>query len=804
MFSLVYKLSQSVQALFAAFHSRPTSRSSTSENNLYSGNPPARQPAAVIRVPCTRPLRVSVQEIAARFNTDPHTSKLPPSLPSTSWTSAESVTRALRVPRRTCSSRVSAMEVACRFSIDRTRGIEVKQALTNLLAAAAPTLLQSLFNQPSQRYARSPPHRQQQPARVQPHRLSPTPTPSSTRRPDAYPAPKFSPPPSPAPSPDSDVFFTPLPSPTVMDPSKSPHHPSSSTASITEDDLFSAHSATTSATSLSLSSGTRRKSKSRSRSPDWSKDVRWLVPTDSSCSSRTSLIQGLDLVDVDYEPEQAPSKPRSRTKARRKSRPDRMSALWEEEEDFDDQSTPKSTPMRARTLSTSPKRPRPTSMLSRSSTVSTARTVSLPTPLPVSSGVAVSSAGYTGLTLPRAAYAPSRHPGRVSSSVDITRSGLAQTTMSTIAIARRPHTSSTPTHLRASLPSPLSFSAHTPPPNKVHSSQVLVQVWAVGLDALDALLVEERAARNDGLGYVPGRSFAGRAVECGWGVNNASKGDWVIGITEVRKSGALSEFIVVDRRRIHRAPRPSQTLTVPQLALLPLTGIPAHRAVRTLAHLPRGARALVLHAHDGAGLLAAQELVALGFRVTAQVPGPWGSRCEKRARGAGVGDVRCGDAVEVVRDVREEEFDAVVDPLGGKEVWDACRKVLRTAGQFTTLVGDAESALPTANAHFKSNMRSLRRAFVKKGHKSVGYQWVSPAADVDSGGEDVRDTLAAVVRLAVEGVVIPYAGEVAGEGKSEAAKTFPFERAPEAFKVDPVMECCMLSRGGTAVVRIID
>jgi hypothetical protein len=229
----------------------------------------------------------------------------------------------------------------------------------------------------------------------------------------------------------------------------------------------------------------------------------------------------------------------------------------------------------------------------------------------------------------------------------------------------------------------------------------------------------------------------------------------------------------------------------------------------------------VLHAHDGAGLLAAQELVALGFRVTAQVPGPWGSRCEKRARGAGAGDVRCGDAVEVVRDVRGEEFDGVVDPLGGKEVWDACRKVLRTAGQvrsdltadyavltfsfqFTTLVGDAESGLPTANAHFKSNMRSLRRAFVKKDHKSVGYQWVSPAADVDSGGEDVRDTLAAVVRLAVEGVVIPYAGEAAGEGKSEGTKTFPFERAPEAFEVDPVMERCMLSRGGTAVVRIVD
>lgn len=73
--------------------------------------------------------------------------------------------------------------------------------------------------------------------------------------------------------------------------------------------------------------------------------------------------------------------------------------------------------------------------------------------------------------------------------------------------------------------------------------------------------------------------------------------------------------------------------------------------------------------------------MALDFRVTAQVPGAWGSRGEKRARGAGAGDVRCGDAVEVVKDVRGEEFDAVIDPLGGKEVWDVCRKVLKTPGQ---------------------------------------------------------------------------------------------------------------------------
>ena len=57
-----------------------------------------------------------------------------------------------------------------------------------------------------------------------------------------------------------------------------------------------------------------------------------------------------------------------------------------------------------------------------------------------------------------------------------------------------------------------------------------------------------------------------------------------------------------------------------QLALLPLCGVAAHRAVRTSDNLQRGARALVLNGHDGAGALAVQELSAYGVHVTAQIP----------------------------------------------------------------------------------------------------------------------------------------------------------------------------------------
>ncbi|KXN84228.1 hypothetical protein AN958_12881 [Leucoagaricus sp. SymC.cos] len=205
-----------------------------------------------------------------------------------------------------------------------------------------------------------------------------------------------------------------------------------------------------------------------------------------------------------------------------------------------------------------------------------------------------------------------------------------------------------------------------------------------------------------GIGHIPGRSFVGRVVECGWEVRGevARKGDWVAGLLDIKKCGALTEFIVVDRHRVHRVPHPKlspntdralsalvfaspsspasasplaqHTLTLEELALIPLCGVPAYRAVRTFIyafssmrdnpsissvgrssdlakHRPHGhdpntplnfatygsmisrlnlgdhengrrRRALVLSGHDGIGAMAVQMLVLRGWRVCVHVP----------------------------------------------------------------------------------------------------------------------------------------------------------------------------------------
>ena len=96
----------------------------------------------------------------------------------------------------------------------------------------------------------------------------------------------------------------------------------------------------------------------------------------------------------------------------------------------------------------------------------------------------------------------------------------------------------TPAHLLDTLPLPVEFTAHIPPPSYIPSQHVLIQVFAVGIDSLDSLLVHEKAGLNGkGAGFIPGRSIVGKVIEMGWEVKEdvCRKGEWVIGLLDVRK-----------------------------------------------------------------------------------------------------------------------------------------------------------------------------------------------------------------------------------------------------------------------------
>lgn len=600
-------------------------------------------------------------------------------------------------------------------------------------------------------------------------------------------------------------------------------------------------------------------------------------------------------------------------------------------------------------------------------------TYAIPAPFPVSEpGHGSNSGGYTSLTLPHAAYTGKSGRTRLSGQVDLVRSGRAQSSMATVEIVRgvahasmagsplaktrrrlsfglggkkREKESETPAHLRATLPLPVAFTAHIPPPSFVSTDHILVQVFAVGIDALDSMIVQEKAAKRGAVvtvrgkkrGFIPGRAFVGRAVECGFDVDSAvcKRGEWIVGLLDVRKvgliamcvsfrvadgsvlhlqCGALAEYIVIERHRMCRCKQPrtkgatlfpprqrtrARTLSMPSqgsvsgsstslssapstpppnqltpqdLALIPLCGLPAHRAVRSFAEViatrkAKGGRAriLVLNAHDGAGAMALQMFAKKKINICAQVPDSAvrepeentepsdgvstapsltrRGRVEVRLRQWGAEEVLVGEPLAVLEQLFEEErsFDGVLDTVGGVEIWEAAQHLLASypskscavsdaedggdegkkrksfvcPAQFTTLVGDVPSrAIPGANETIRLGLRSLKRAvstsqaparsgtngtFGRKRSKvkrMVGYAWVSIAADVDEG-EDVRDSLAAVVEMVESEKVKPWVG-----ADEDEDRVVTFERAPEAFRRDAYGPRGVLADAGTCVVKI--
>lgn len=313
-----------------------------------------------------------------------------------------------------------------------------------------------------------------------------------------------------------------------------------------------------------------------------------------------------------------------------------------------------------------------------------------------------------------------------------------------------------------------------------------------------------------------------------------------------------------------KEPVRTSALSLSELALLPVSGVQAYRAVKSIVNaLPEGKRVLVLRGHDGVGALAVQMLAKQGWKVCVHAILPTTYRQDPEAeeeshmmaiesrisRWGGEEVIFDVDTVGVLERLVEDGdiFDAVLDTVGGKDVWEAADRLLRnvpisaedseqkapepqkkagflrrrkTIGksaasekilgkQFTTVVGDvAERAIPTARDHFKAGMRSMKsgpeststansspsasalNVNTRRRNVHVGYSWISVGQDVDVDGEDVRDTLGIVLKM--DGIR-PFVVD---------ENVLPLESAPKAFRREPIGNTGMLMGNGTAVIRV--
>jgi NADPH:quinone reductase-like Zn-dependent oxidoreductase len=306
-----------------------------------------------------------------------------------------------------------------------------------------------------------------------------------------------------------------------------------------------------------------------------------------------------------------------------------------------------------------------------------------------------------------------------------------------------------------------------------------VQIITVALDEMDRMLLRDKVRSDSAYGWVPGRSFCGRVMEVGWEVKRLRKGDMVFGLQSNRKCGALAEFMIIDQDFVAKAPE--DCLTVEQIAALPATGVLTYQIVQNhCVHLPKGARILILNAHDGIGLLTMQECASLGLIMVAQCPASISDGlavCEAN----GAHEVVVGEPLWAMNSLHESSFDLVIDTIGGRRLYDASRRILASEGQFVTCFGDEHTS---ANPNFRSHMRSLRRTFFKKDKKNLRYEWTGL-----ENSEDCKEALENVRAVAESGDICPRLRSI-----------LPFEDAARAF--DPVTRGGIEEEPGAVVVRV--
>ena len=104
--------------------------------------------------------------------------------------------------------------------------------------------------------------------------------------------------------------------------------------------------------------------------------------------------------------------------------------------------------------------------------------------------------------------------------------------------------------------------------------------------------------------------------------------------------------------------------------------------------LPRGSKLVILNAHEGVGAIALQLgqslRAARDLWVVAHYP-PDFADGDTILRALGASETLCGEVISAVQSLRESSYDAVLDSVGGRKIYDVCKVILHDDGYFGQL-----------------------------------------------------------------------------------------------------------------------
>lgn len=101
--------------------------------------------------------------------------------------------------------------------------------------------------------------------------------------------------------------------------------------------------------------------------------------------------------------------------------------------------------------------------------------------------------------------------------------------------------------------------------------------------------------------------------------------------------------------------------------------------------LERGSKLIILNAHEGVGAIALQLITSLrtagDLWIVAHYP-PDFTDGDVSLKALGASETLCGEVLHAMSTLRESSYDAVLDTIGGRKVYDTMKHVLHDNGYF--------------------------------------------------------------------------------------------------------------------------
>ncbi len=262
------------------------------------------------------------------------------------------------------------------------------------------------------------------------------------------------------------------------------------------------------------------------------------------------------------------------------------------------------------------------------------------------------------------------------------------------------------------------------PSPKIEDNQVLIRVYAAGLNRIDFLTRQGdlKGVRGKKFPMILGNDIAGVVVERGRNATQFQVGDAVYGMidpnpslswTKFTQSGAYAEFAVTREETLAKKP---DNLSYEEAAAIPLACLTAYQALLQKGQIQPGKSILINGAAGGVGVFAVQLAKAWGANITAV--------CSERDR-----ELVTSLGADSVINYKEEnitdlqrQFDCIYD-VAVTTSFSECRHLLTENGVFI-------SNIVNAGNFMSSLLFPIGRMF--------GFRKFSTFAFVFPSGEDLK------------------------------------------------------------------